>query len=82
VAEQFSSTTGVAMSVDARLVTDSASRRLPVALVIRYVATTPTGEFSGYQAATFDATGTQLLIATLVHQQVAGPMAIVCFTPI
>lgn len=66
VAEHFSSTTGVDV-VDARLVTDLRHDGLPAAL-IHYVTTSPTGEISGYQAATFDATGTQLLIATLVHQ--------------
>lgn len=66
VAEHFSSTTGVDV-VDARLVTDLRRDGMPAAL-IRYVTTSPIGESSGYQAATFDATGTQLLIATLVHQ--------------
>jgi hypothetical protein len=66
VTEHFSSTTGVD-PVEARLVTDLRRDGLPVAF-IRYATTSPAGEVSGYQAATFDITGTQLLVATLVHQ--------------
>ena len=65
VTEQFSGTTGVS-NVDAGFVTDLRRDGLPAALVT-YDMMTPAGAFTGYQAATFDASGTQLLIATLAH---------------
>lgn len=66
VTEHFSDTAG-ADTVDARLVTDLRHDGLPAA-IIAYAISSPAGEVNGYQAATFDTTGTQLLIATLVHQ--------------
>ena len=66
VTEHFSDTAGAA-TVDARLVTDLRRDGLPAA-IIAYTISSPAGEVNGYQAATFDTTGTQLLIATLVHQ--------------
>lgn len=66
VTETFSDTAGVDV-VDARVVTDLRRDGLPVAF-IRYEMTVSGGEVSGRQAATFDATGTHLLIVTLVNQ--------------
>jgi hypothetical protein len=66
VTEQFSGAAGMS-NVDIALVTDLRQDGLPAAMVT-YAMTTPAGAFTGYQAATFDALGTQLLIATLVHE--------------
>lgn len=65
VTEVFSNTAGADV-VDARVVTDLRRDGLPVAH-IRYVMSSPAGDVSGNQAATFDATGSHLLIATLVQ---------------
>lgn len=65
VTEVFSDTAGVDV-LDARVVTDLRHDGLPVAF-IRYVLPASGGEVSGRQAATFDASGTHLLIVTLVH---------------
>jgi hypothetical protein len=66
VTESFSGTAGVDV-VDARVVTDLRRDGLPVAL-IRYDMAVDGGEVSSRQAVTFDATGTHLLIVTLVHR--------------
>jgi len=47
--------------------TDLRRDGLPAAL-IPYSVATPAGELEGYQAAMLDASGSQLLLATLVHQ--------------
>ncbi|HAJ34385.1 MAG TPA: hypothetical protein DCL15_01650 [Chloroflexi bacterium] len=65
VNEVFSSTAGVDV-LDARVVTDLRHDGLPVAF-IRYIMPASGGEVSGRQAATFDASGTHLLIVTLVN---------------
>jgi hypothetical protein len=66
VAEQLGATEGVrdiATVIDPTLRSDT----LPVAY-IRYTQETPAGRMHGHQAATFDATGDQIVIATLVQQ--------------
>ena len=66
VTEQFSSTQSVS-EITAHLDTDLRRDGLPAAL-IHYSVAMPAGELEGYQAAMLDASGSQLLLATLVHQ--------------
>mgnify|MGYP005840739061 CR=1 FL=1 len=65
VSEVFSNSADAGV-VDARIVTDLRGDGLPVAY-IRYIMSTPAGEVSGHQAATFDGAGSHLLIVTLAH---------------
>lgn len=67
VTEQLSTMAGVS-NITSELVTDLRSDGLPAALV-RYTMATPAGEFTGYQAATLDAAGTQLIVATLAQRR-------------
>lgn len=66
VTEQFSDAQGV-RDITARLDADLRRDGLPAAFV-HYSMATPAGEVGGYQAAMLDASGSQLLLATLAHQ--------------